>query len=410
MNTILDVIRDTFQEDLTPDLIATIADSNLVPYTKLRELSRHLASFSGTARAPEIPSDHLRPYIPVNHMRQHGGAAPTGIPLRFYGYDLDNRTSAEAAVNSILHHLLYCHSVAIDDTLGFTLDFFSDWAWLEERRPQLITYLEFIHMIKPLIESGVVVLIERPVESGWNISLTPTLSGAEEEALARRPDYISLLQEGESSPVDEAFCQAHVHVASGVIGHELVASHHHGGNLDLYLPFKHYVPVLNTFAERANRELRRGSRTQELRLLGDLLSLDLPRVGTLSADDVVRIRSDDTFESFRRTLRQALERLRDIPHDFDHQAEKRRRLSDEMTHAQKQLEAEFKKSSFLSTVQSGVVKLGIGALAATAFKASAVSLETGATSAILTILYDLWKNRVPPAKRTLMNHFMVMTP
>jgi hypothetical protein len=81
-----------------------------------------------------------------------------------------------------------------------------------------------------------------------------------------------------------------------------------------------------------------------------------------------------------------------------------------MTRAQKQLEVEFKKSSFLSAAQSGLVKFGIGALAAAPFNSSAASLATGATSAILTILYESWKGRARPARRALMQRFMVMMP
>jgi hypothetical protein len=140
------------------------------------------------------------------------------------------------------------------------------------------------------------------------------------------------------------------------------------------------------------------------------LSLDLPQVTALSVDDVVRIRSDDTFEGFRHALRKVLEQIRDLPDDFDRQAEKRRIFESEMKRAQKNLKAELKKSSFLSAAQSGLVKFGIGALAATPFNSSAASLATGAASASLTILYELWKGRVAPAKRSLMNHFLVMTP
>ena len=63
-----------------------------------------------------------------------------------------------------------------------------------------------------------------------------------------------------------------------------------------------------------------------------------------------------------------------------------------------------------AAAQNGLVKFGIGAIAATPFNPSLVSsLATGATSATLTILHDIWKGRMLPPKRALMNHFVVMT-
>jgi hypothetical protein len=157
MDTVLDVIQDVFEEDLTPDLIGAIADRNKVPQAKLSEFGQHLRCFADGRRAPPIKYDHLRPYIPVNHLRSYG-ADLSGIRLRYYGDDLDDLSYVHSSVDAISQYLLYCHSVAIDNTLAFTLDWFDPigWAYMEERRPQLVHYLHFLHIIKPLIETGVV--------------------------------------------------------------------------------------------------------------------------------------------------------------------------------------------------------------------------------------------------------------
>lgn len=402
MNTVLDVIREVFKKDLSPELIGAMADQSTTPRERLREFSQRLRAFARDARAPDKSSDELRPYIPINHLTQYR-ANPTGIRLRYYGGDLDDPDFAESSFNAISLHLLYCHSVAIDNSLGFILDFF-DEAWLEERRIQLVHYLHFLHMIKSLVEKGIVILIERPVDSGWNISETPHLPEGSRHEVAKSADLADFLDPADVA--DDTVRRSVMHAAENVVGHELVACHFHKNNIDLYCPFMHYILVLNKFVEQDN-VVRTSS--HDLKLLTDLVKLPIPsfRIESLDARDIVNIREDDAFSEFRLAVKRALERMASMGADFNQDAAQIRVLDEEMTEARTRLETTLQQSSFLTAARKGVKSFAIGALAG-ALVSAGPGVLAGATSAVLTVLWEYLAGRPTTAQGALMHHFLAM--
>ena len=424
MKTVLDIIRNTFKEDLNPDLIAAIADREKTPREKLRELSQALRTFAREARAPDLAQDELRPYIPINlYSFTH---TSTGVRLRYYGGDLDDPKGIESSVDALSQHLLYCHSLAIDNSLSFILDFFHEpWFYDEGYRTQLVHYLHFLNLIKPLIESHVVILLERPDDSGWNFSRTPRLSEDAEREIIGRADFVDFLNDSEK----ESFLQLptakdregvrHVYMyeASNTIAHELVACSFHRGNIDLYCPFRYYLPVLEKFVAHANAAAA-GQRTSEheLKLLDNLINLTLPRIESLSAQDIVNIREADAFKDFRLVLKHTLERMENVSLGFNREAAQIRVLNEEILDASKRLGVQLQSSSFPKRAQKGIRSFAIGALAGLAAlpldptASSAAALTTGAVDAILTVLNDYLADRPSKAQQALMHHFLVMEP
>jgi hypothetical protein len=145
-------------------------------------------------------------------------------------------------------------------------------------------------------------------------------------------------------------------------------------------------------------------------LLRDLINLPLPRIESLSAQDIVDVREDSTFKGFRRDLKHTLEQMAAIPIGFNREAGQFRVFNDEMKGARDRLDRRLQHSSFLTAARKGVENFAIGFIASLPFdpKAGVTSLATGAATAALTMLRDYLGGRSSKAQQALMHHFLVM--
>jgi hypothetical protein len=194
--------------------------------------------------------------------------------------------------------------------------------------------------------------------------------------------------------------------AENAIGHQLVACRFHNNNLDLYCPFRHYIPVMQKFVEQSNVAASRpGTTGHDLRLLTDLVKLvSLPRIEMLRDSDIVHIREDHSFGEFRLALKHALERMGSIGAELNRETAETQILNEEMVEARKRLEEKLRQGSLRTVVGKGIIKFLIGAL----IHPTMDGMATAGGSASLGVLLDYITARPSKAKTALMHHFLAM--
>lgn len=395
--TVFDVLEDGLGTPFGPELIETV---ELAPYERLRDLQAHVKAFGKTADVPDKQPAQLRPYVPLE--RHEFARVEHELYLR--PHDFADPHKASAALNALKHHLLYCHSLAIDNPLRDLLDPFSLAAdlspdgylsrtgYLARQRAMLVNYLRFLEQIKPLVRAQVIVWVEHDV----------TVPFLQDGAL---PDIAPVAQTADFSDMpaeDQAVLEAR-----GELARHAFASHandqlaiglqevaRHSGALDLYLPYRHFESVLRAVAARTPADVPEWPREGELQVLNDLLKVPLPRLAELTPADIVKIREgEQAFAQWRVSLEHGLERLGALdPETLGHNNEELRILEQELLGGRQALEAEIAKSGFLSQAKRGIKEFSIGgvvALGLTPVAGPLPALATGSGQFGLRLLVDL---------------------
>jgi hypothetical protein len=346
--TILDVTADHFGEEFGPDLIHRL-DSE--PLANLRTWQQVVRAFTEDAVVDTRPAGQLRPYVPTE--RNSARDVPHGFYLR--PDDFKNLEVVERGFESLKHHLLYCHSLAFDDPLPWILDMFvlNDPIYehqLEQARGEAIDCLQFLSWIKPLIDSGAVVLVENPLSTGNSVNLIPRTDELIEAAdFSDASDWLAdnPRQYGQLSK------QVTLDRANDDLGRSMRAITRHPDALDLYLPYRHYEQLLGV-AIGAEAHAKAQGDAGQLRLLRGLLGTEVPGLDRLEVRDLVAIRNQDSaFESWRRVLEHGLNRVNQIdPESLGAAHESVRVVRQELAHEARLLEAEIDRSRFLSRVKA----------------------------------------------------------
>lgn len=357
---------------------------------------------AGWKFVPPLPEGHVRPFLETSGVFQEATWLRGGLP--FNVHDLQDEDSAFKFVDSIKHRLLYCHSLAVDDTLREMASQAAAQKRLTRNGvPQgetgavaLANYAVVLLHMKELIREGVLHLVVRP-------SLIPTkavtaevdlhLKGAESEA---RLDFAELLKAAppeiaskllndlrEGGVGEELLRGVCADAAFGRLASAIGAAAGAGGRANLYLPFLYDV---ESFEICLRKSAALAVATQPLVTaptydLAPLLDLSLPGLAELDPAELVAIRKGDEFERFREQLRDAIamaDRVR--LQDRNRPLEMKRIVDARMKEAQARLKESLPKSPIKPAARAGIATLVGGAITTTA----AVYGDPNMTQAVLS--------------------------
>lgn len=291
--------------------------------------------------------------------------------------------------DGLVQHLLYCHGVALMNPLGY----------LCERRQYsshrtIAQYLAFLNAISPLVEAGVVQLVELGpslLDQGYVTAVrTPSETNPSSNALSSEQlaPVVSRLQDTAGPKWD---INGHYWTDTGLDPAELArlrerfvrlelggladSSHitqRHPGAFDLLLSSAWQESALRaTVAENpgwlgiATSSATADLRVAELQALQRLMAVPLADLSGIGPGDLVTIRrDDDTFAAWRSALRAALAHVGDEVDDP--LAQRYRDLSRSLTeelHARALLvETGINRSSVLAAGRKGAVAFAVGCL------------------------------------------------
>jgi hypothetical protein len=361
VHTILDLAEAEFEEELGPDLFRAVEHAS---FDKLSNFQERARDYCRTAEVAAKASGQLRPYVPLE--RHNKAEVAHGLYLRPSDFKRPDRV--EHGLDALKHHLLYCHSLAIDDPLPWLLDAFTLGerfsAYKTEARAPVVNCLRFLHQIEPLLRARVVVLVENPIES------LPTVHGVlrDREPLIGTADFSDISEEMRErlETHGELARMVYVEHADVELARGLEAVNKHTDRLDLYLPYLYYQQILRAVAEEERYGIPEWPREAELRVLGRLLSVRVPRLARLEPADIVSIRQSEAgFERWRNSLERGLRHVSALdPESIGRNAEELRLLRQELLEECQALESDIEASRFLSHAKRGAKEFAIGAVVA----------------------------------------------
>jgi hypothetical protein len=411
--TVFDVLESQFETAFGPDLIAAVESAS---YGQLRELQERTKAFGQAAEVPPKGDGHLRPYIPLE--TDDFQRAAHGVYLR--PDDFADPRNSELALDALKHHLLYCHSLAIDNPLRWMLDAFvvepapymEDY--LERQRAKVLNYLRFLIRIEPLVRAQVVVLVERDIECPYiqDGALSDSASVADIVDFSDLPAEDLALLEGDKALVSHALViHADHQLACG-----LDAAATHSGALDLYLPYRHYEDVLRAVVKEKPAEAPEWVREVELKVLSDLLRVSLPGMAELTPREIVAVRQgEEAFARWRSSLERGMGRLGTLDAEtLNRDIEELRLIEEELLEGRHSLESEISKSSFLAQAAQGWKEFTIGgvvALGLTPLVGPVPGLMVGAGNIGLKLLLNTFTGRQGRnTARALHHQYLLFSP
>ncbi len=411
--TVFDVLENQFGTCFGPGLIGAVEDAS---YEQLRELQERIKAFGKTAEVPTKRAGELRPYIPMEKDRLQ--IAPNEMYLR--ADDFADARNADVALEALKHHLLYCHSLAIDNPLRWILDAFiidpkpSMLDYLDRQRAKAVNFLRFLTRIEPLVRAHVVVLVEGDLELPFiqDGALRDTNAVCDAADFSDLPwDQLASLEPNDEMVRHALMSHANLQLACG-----LDAAAKHSEALDLYLPYKHYEAILRAIAQERTVQLPEWVREVELQVLSGILKVSLPGLVALEPQEIVAVREgDEGFARWRASLERGMDRVRALdPETINRGMEGLRVINEELLDGRQALEAEISKSSLLSKAKSGLREFSIGSVVALGLiplAGPAAPLIGGAGNAGLSLLLDMLTGRRNRASAQALHHqYLLFSP
>ncbi len=393
MRNFIPEIERLFGMELSPDLIEKVRTASRIELADLSESYRKWEK-EYEFEAPDRKQNELRPYFPANH--NYVNWAVGGIAIRSSNFRDQN--GIWQIVDNLTQRLLYCHSVAIDDPGAYFLDVFRTDTLdqlFERCKQELINYLAFLYHLRPLIDSGVLVLVSKMAYIDARKDQNTSDSKKNKiELLAESncfDDFVIVAKSYNKNFQDDLLSrQVILNVVHKVIESVSVVNSKINGGVDFYLPFECYREVLSQILQPV--ELKEVPETP-LTHLRELVQVEIPGLMGLDPKDLVSLRiNEEIFEDWRKTLRSALERITALPKDrMDRGNEAFRILREEVLNEQKALMLKFNKNKFLKACESGAKTFTVGTLVACS---TSLQMEdffarlkvVGYTS----LLYSLW--------------------
>ncbi|MEX5718462.1 hypothetical protein [Geodermatophilus maliterrae] len=417
---IINVIEETFQDELGPDLI-----SNSFRLSR-RELYRlYEAHEAYIDREPELePSPGtLRPYVPTAllppgkyraHLLEGTGAA-----------FLRSIEEIDDSVSALHRLLLYCHSIALLNPLVYITDQIrlAEDA-LEEDHPlrlQVANYLSWISFIRPLLNSGAVVLLENRSASfsGYGRLDDVRLKEAIIEDTLAAGDFTDIEDHRDPAHVDEFTRRAPIDAAVDILSHEQAVNESYGFATDYFFPRRYFARALQALL--ATSGPKNDPRAESPSLFSGLLdsvriltlsSLPLPDF-EISVKDILAVRSGDEFTDWRIALGRALDKVWILSDQalLDEEAQLRI-IQEELRNEMRHLESKVGRSRYLEEARRGKLSFLAGVVAALSisnwFDPTAGIVSLGARTAFER-LWQLRKSRQYNAKAALMNHYLCIS-
>jgi hypothetical protein len=392
--TVIDVIEQTLERPLDPSLIVDAGELGLAD---IERLAAAYVQFADAFPVPQAPVGELWPL--------HSWTLRPG--------DYRDPESAEASLQLALGQLVYAHGLFVEDYLGRILARTLEpkyeggnkprWLYRHDDPQRLTNYLEVLAYLRPLIDSGLVVLLPRVSRrlpggvsgyvtfdtDGRPIQATPwsveAVMGRSALTIWTRTQSMSSLpasRTGGSLQVSQAEYRQIETLElgfTGVITKLDALDRGYPGCLSLESPSE--KQAFDWMLKRL--EVSLSGLSSEHRILTVANELALPRLVDLQPSDVIALHQSDLWGEYRAALRQGVSFLE--AHDLEGAAA-RRVMEDELAGVARAAESTTKHSSFLSRRREGLTTLGVGAVVA-AGAAPIVGVEKAATELALASMH-----------------------
>ncbi len=410
MNSFIPVIEEIFGERLSPDIIPLVEQAN---DDQLHELSVRYKEYGDHWIEPPRGDGELRPYLPITYTG-YADWVTSGIPLSAYSFkSIEN---VWEAIDNLKHRLFYCHSIAIDDPGSHIIDIIKIYAGndnfkdqLQDQKRQLINYLSFLIEIKSLVESGVVTLIPEKYASSRGYFKSDRDERL--EANLDLSDCQEFIERRTKRSIDKLTRTVLVRSAERTLLDIAATNEKLKEGVHFYLPYAFWETVLEDLFKESSQFTNVSM--DELRLLQSLIQVPLPGLDRLSVTDIVKVREDDSFKSWRIALRKGLRELRTADKsDLLSEKEKLTLLQEESYERTIKLQEEIEKSAFLKNLRKHTIDFKVGLLAMLVGLplGGKISLAVGATLAARTLFNLIRKQAEAKPKESLLNHYVAFYP
>ncbi|MER6206547.1 hypothetical protein [Streptomyces sp. NPDC001642] len=389
--TVLDVIADVYGQELCPEIVASARNITRSECERLRDA---MLQWEKSFEFPVKRSGELRPFL--EYMR----------PFSDYG-----QASSFYVADRIKHHLLYCHSIAMEcPILNYTWNILGPGQNIEV---SLSLHFAVLLNLAPLIEAGVVIFLpsqSRPYPpSGESLpawmnrsdefrrllnerhgavdgknsfrflrEVAPVMNLSDypphESSTVYRRGHRPRLPRGVTLAQRRILYNAYNFISESI---GLIAAS--GDAVDLLLRYRVEDQVLRWLISSGALHLDR-STGLETTLLHDLLGMNLPSLEGLESRDIVAIRlQEDVFESWRRDLSRALTMLHAMSREEFGSGDRVSVISRELDASARELQSKVQDKSPLSVARTAFVDFALGAVSVTG--AGAISGALGAVTA-----------------------------
>ncbi len=303
-----------FAEDLRSSRIGFDKDELIAAYSAWRQgvptpskdnpdFSRHWAlQFVPVRLPPAKPAGHLRPYLPITTR-----SAPNKPNTGYFVFD-QTEDDLWCTVDAIKHHLLYCHSVAIENPMAVwmmdkqmggnqlsrAINLQRGYLGWRFNSPMIMArFVSFLTHVRPLVESGVLIIVEQQARDPWLLKPIPNVNNQALESTARAMGWTE-------PQLRSALWQLNLLVQARARAQ---------GNLDMDLSNPDVAQLARAFLERGS-DFGGPLKLPETVALATLINADLPALERLSIDDLVAIRRDsEEFENWRRGIEAVVRRI-----------------------------------------------------------------------------------------------------
>lgn len=419
---VYELVEDHFDEPVSPDLVLQVRDGSRESALDFGQRYREWV----TAEKPRVADKSERQLRPFIGAAYHG---PSGVSLYAPAFTSDEN-QLWALYDGLVHHLLYCHSVGVENPLmhlvtsGNRLPLVSLQGGMLgfTANPTIILsrYIALLVGLQPLVDCGAVILVETgySAKSGYapmvavyrdadppgegtyylrgNYALSESQFAQIKERvgprLAERADAELRSQYPDGDVTDFMRQERQRDLLKAALGEVARAARvsDRVGDLDLYLrnDFQRSALVealaiapewLNGSATSLSTYLRR-----QMTLLDRLLQLDLPDLSNLAPGDIRAIRtSDETFNRWRQALSNGLSSVEPWP-DARFTEEQRDVVQAEVrasiVEAGLAIDTSINKSDVMKAGKAGLLKLTVGLLLSGGAAAPAAVMHAGQTS------------------------------
>jgi hypothetical protein len=350
--------RITFDKDELNVAYSAWRQCETVPSRDSPDFRRHWAlKFEPARLPPQKQPGHLRPYLPIETLPT-SGKPNTG----YFVFD-STEDDLWSTVDAIKHHLLYCHSVAIENPMavwmmdkGGALTFSRAanlqkgiLGWQFNSSIIMAQWLSFLTHVRPLIESGALIIVEEQARDPWILKVVPGIDKQALEATASRMGLTS---------VD-------FRIAVWKLDLLVRARSRVQGNLDLDLSDPEVESLVKKLLEQGS-DFGGPLKVQENAALATLIKAELPAIEHLSIDDLVAVRrNSDEFESWRRGIEKVARKIaQEVPGNLpasEHAYELSRRFRGEVLDLGRDLEANISRQPVHIKVGKTALKFAVGA-------------------------------------------------
>ena len=337
-SSLQNALREACQVELDEEAVSFVLNGSL---DQLKRLSECLDAQLQVSEVPKKRLFEFRPFLnfdTIEFLRQRSDSnslAESLSELTSFSADYDTPIEPdwekiEQAVSLIKHHLLFCHGIGLEDCSDGLLDPFRLGFENRDYRHKLSHYLSFLLRLKPLIDAGVVILVDQDPGGRRFLERCESLKYRASSWPPKLDCSYEELQVpfGVSTPYKKQ-----VYSAQTALGHSIIVGDFFSSNLDVYAP----DPLLRTVLENGIKlaSNRSSNNRIEAHVLNEILKkfalgvsdqAVLDSVLTVASgklcdgvdcSEILALRNDDKLEEFRSLAESAVQKI--VVHQTDNQ-------------------------------------------------------------------------------------------